>query len=78
MIVGYLISGSNLDSGNFVAEDTSIYHVSTISSHTFEDLLRGDASYGHFLEEEGYECVPSPTNNGPDGELYFSGKRYTS
>ena len=71
--VGYLISGSNLDSSNFEAEDTSIFHLSTISSSTFEDLLRGTSSFGYFLEEEGYECVPSPTNSGPDGEAYFSG-----
>ena len=71
--LGYLISGSNLDSSNFEAEDTSIFHLSTISSSTFEDLLRGTSSFGYFLEEEGYECVPSPTNSGPDGEAYFSG-----
>ena len=71
--LGYLISGSNLDSSNFEAEDTSIFHLSTISSSTFEDMLRGTSSFGYFLEEEGYECVPSPTNSGPDGEAYFSG-----
>ena len=70
---GYLLTGSELDDNNFVPSDTSIYHLSTLTSSDFETLLRGDASFGYFLEAEGYESVPSPSNPGPDGEAFFSG-----
>jgi hypothetical protein len=71
--LGYLISGANLDSGNFEASQTSIYRLSTETDHDFESLLRGDTSFGKFLEDEGFESVPSPTHDGPSGQSYFSG-----
>ena len=73
--LGYTLSGSDLDNDDFEMEDTSILNLGeyTKDDHLFDDLLRGDVSYGFYLEAEGYESVPSPTNRGPDGQSYFSG-----
>ncbi len=71
--LGYLISGSNLDSGNFEQGDTSIVNLGDITSVEFDQLLRGENSFGDLLGQEGYWSVPSPTDPGPDGESYFSG-----
>ena len=49
-------------------------HLSTVTNSSFEALLRGVDSFGNFLEEAGFESVPSPTNPGPDGDAYFSGQ----
>ena len=72
-VKGYLISGNRLDNDDFNDDMSSIRSLSTLSTSSFEQLLRGNTSFGHFLEAEGYESVPSPTNSGPNGELYFSG-----
>lgn len=75
--LGYLISKTNLDSGNFSASDTSIYALSRRRLDTpFEELLRGRQSLGMFIEEQNmnYVCVPSPSNPGPNGGNYFPGK----
>ena len=47
----------------------------TTNVSTIQELLTGAApvSFGGLLESEGYLSVPSPTNPGPNGELYFSG-----
>ncbi|XP_077340907.1 uncharacterized protein LOC143986295 isoform X2 [Lithobates pipiens] len=74
--LGYLISKTNLDSGNFKAADTSIYSLSRRRpSTTFDSLLRGKDSLGKLIEEQNasYFSVPSPSNPGPKGGNYFSG-----
>ena len=73
---GYLLSGRELDEDDFTAEDTSIVHLSSVTNSTFDELLRGLESFGHYLELAGYESVPSPTNPGPNGDAYFSGKNW--
>ncbi|KAK2140296.1 hypothetical protein LSH36_1399g00032 [Paralvinella palmiformis] len=47
----------------------------TIDVSSIQELLTGAApvSFGGLLESEGYLSVPSPTNPGPGGEIYFSG-----
>ncbi|XP_071979547.1 uncharacterized protein [Engystomops pustulosus] len=79
--LGYLISKTNLDTGRFLASDTSINALSKRRVDTsFEELLRGKQSLGKFIEEQNvnYVCVPAPSNPGPNGGNYFSGGYITS
>ena len=73
--LGYLVNGDDLDNDLYHCENTSLRNLGhhTAGIHDFDDVLRGDVSYGHYLETEGFESVPSPTHPGPDGESYFSG-----
>ncbi|XP_053565255.1 uncharacterized protein LOC128655704 [Bombina bombina] len=74
--LGYTISRANLDSSKFSAKDSSTYSLSNdLYNVPFETLLRGNRSFGKFIEEQNqkYVCVPSPTNPGPNGGNYFSG-----
>ena len=66
-----LSRGSDLDSGNFEAEETSIRHLASEVSISFEELLRGDQSFGGFIEDSGFVAVPAPDHLGPDGDSYF-------
>ena len=69
--VNFCCSGSRLDSGIFEASDSSIYHLSTQVNVTFEELLRGEQSFGGFLEDNGFVAVPSPMNPDRNGNKYF-------
>src|SRR6218665_3298383 len=72
--LGYLVSGSLLDSGDPIdPATTSIRSLAAYVGGDFDELLRGLSSFGDLLESEGFESVPSPTNPGPDGNSYFSG-----
>ena len=74
--LGYLISGSKLNTGDFQAENSSIRSLATQtnnSGETFEELLRGSASFGNFLDHFGYPAVPSPQHLRPDGKPFYSG-----
>ncbi len=71
--LGYLIPGSDLDSGAFHADKTSIRHIASKVSIKFDELLRGPSSFGGFLQDNGFDAVPSPQHPGPGGQGYFSG-----
>jgi len=75
--LGYLPRGSDLDSGLPInPKTTSIQYLATRSSHLidFNSLLRGNGSFGAFLENYGFESVPSPKNPGPGSKnIYFNG-----
>ncbi len=71
--LGYLISGSQLDSGNFYAERTSIRHVASQVCISFNELLRGPSSFGGFIQNNGFDAIPSPRHPAPNGRGYFSG-----
>ena len=66
-----LSRGNDLDSGNFEADETSIRHLASEVSISFEELLRGDQSFGGFIEDNGFVTVPAPDHPGPDGDSYF-------
>ena len=70
--IGYLLNGTRLDENNFSPNITSIRRLAHAVDIPFEDLLRGENSFGGMLEQEGYEAVPSPTNPGPDGNPFFA------
>ena len=69
--LGYLIFGSRLDSGVISPKFTSIRRLAGTVNITFEELLRGNLSFGAILEEEGFETVPSKSTPGPDGNPFF-------
>ena len=62
---------SKLDSGDFEASDSSIHYLSTQVNVSFEELLRGQQSFGGFLEDNGFVAVPYPNNPGRNGNNYF-------
>ena len=74
--LGYLIDGSDLDSGKpLLANHTSIRHLAErYPTIKFDTLLRGSVSFGALLELYGFSAVPSPKNRGPgSGNPYFNG-----
>lgn len=75
--LGYLISGSNLDSGNYDASGSSIKslveHRCKGDRACFKEFIHGNRSLGHFMNQEDVQAVPSPQNKTPDGNSYFSG-----
>ena len=78
--VSYLYTGSKLDSGDTLdITKTSIKAVATRVAGTtdLEELIRGSTSLGGRLQTLGYNSVPSPTNEGPDGSKYYSGQYIT-
>jgi len=73
-LLGYLVSGPDLDSGNPIdPATTSIRSLASIVGGDFDELLRGQRSFGAMLETAGFRAVPSPADPGPGGYSYFSG-----
>ena len=80
--LGYLLSSEELqldddllNSGLF-EEYSSIRNLikDNINSLSYSELVRGKYSLGNILENEGYQCVPSPEHPFPKPlEPYFSG-----
>lgn len=80
--LGYLLSASNLRSGNnflnspVAIENSSIRHLALQNKNEYRhaDLLNGQESLGGFFETERYTAVPGPADFAPrSGEDYFSG-----
>ena len=75
--LGYLLRAANLDS-NQLLDDPSATSVRSLAERhrqvPFDDLIRGDASFGAFLEEFGFNAVPSPSSRSPGpGNPYYNG-----
>ena len=77
--LGYLLSGSNLnmadgslDVGPYAAA-SSMAALAARSPLSFSVLLRGETSFGGFLEDAGVRSVPSPGDPSPGQDSYFSG-----
>lgn len=75
--LGYLIYGSRLNSGYFDLNDSSIRSLGDVicgnDNACFKNLIRGNRSLGHFMNQEGLSAVPSPQEPGPLTGAYFSG-----
>ena len=77
--LGYLLSSSELDQSDefldteFDISESSIYGLVNKSPEKFSEVLRGPNSFGHLLEERGYESLPSIVSPSPEGMRYFSG-----
>jgi hypothetical protein len=50
-----------------------LLHECVVSDVNFEQLLRGEGSFGDLLAKKGFRSVPSPDDLGPNGASYFSG-----
>lgn len=81
MELGYMLSSTDLDKSNTQLNTSTYINKSSIKnlannnlhSLSFSDLLRGQYSFGSYLESEGYASVPSPTTFSPGSDPYFSG-----
>lgn len=75
--IGYVLCRTKLNTGVFEASDASIKNLGLRqcgrSESCFRALIRGSQSFGGFLEQEGYQCVPSPSHPSPRSESYFTG-----
>ncbi len=77
--LGYLLSSSDLNLPDNTIDQTSYINKSSIralvssSGKSFSELLRGSVSLGALLSQYGIPSVPSPDNNDPGGNSYFSG-----
>ena len=58
--LGYLFSNKDLRNKTISADKCSIKSLVTRSDHDLEDLVYGNCSLGHYLQEQGIEVVPSP------------------
>ena len=62
--LGYLIHGTELDSGAYDGNNSSIKSLSNFwcgnDNACSRKLIRGNWSLGHFMNEEGLRAVPSP------------------
>ena len=58
--LGYLFSNKDLRNKTISADKCSIKSLATRSDHDLEDLVYGNCSLGHYLQEQGIEVVPSP------------------
>lgn len=72
--LGYTISIPNLNKP--VLPNTlksTIQTLFDLSSFTLDELIRGRASLGHFMEKDNFKSIPSPANLSPFGRNYFNG-----
>lgn len=76
-MMGYLLSKYKLDNNavlpDSMAPISSLERVHLNTGVSLEDLVRGNNSIGAFLQNAGYDSVPSPTNMSPNGGKYYSG-----
>ncbi|CAH1782489.1 unnamed protein product [Owenia fusiformis] len=75
--LGYRLTKSNLNKNTVLAEYSSIKNLAATSSYTFEQILRGDKSLGHFMLRENLSfnsrVVPSPDTPSPGSGGYYRG-----
>ena len=76
--LGYLLSGSELDSDGPLKNAADRSSVRSLSERhpavPFDSLIRGNQSLGALLERRGFSAVPSPANRGPGADNpYFNG-----
>lgn len=77
--IGYLLSGSELDSSdgyinqNINIDETSIYSIINSSDESLSNLIRGPNSLGSIFERNDYTALPSSESPSPEGMRYFSG-----
>ena len=75
--LGYLLRAKDFDlptsEFNLLATRSSLREIAARGQVDFEHLVRGPASLGHLLAEEGIDSVPSPRSPAPRAEPYFNG-----
>lgn len=74
--VGYVISISDLNNFPVLTPNikSSISYMASLSPYSYNELIRGNISFGGFLERKfNYTAVPSPRFPAPNGGNYFNG-----
>jgi hypothetical protein len=77
--LGYLLSAADLNQddaaldGITYSTKSSIAALAGESPRSFSALLRGEASFGAYLDANGVRSVPSPDDPSPGSDAYFSG-----
>ena len=75
--LGYLISKIKLVVRSYSIQSSSIRSLGEFwcgsDSACFQDFVQGNRSLGHFMNQEELDAVPSPEDEDPNGESYFSG-----
>lgn len=75
--LGYTLTSEQLEmnneSLNNLKHSSSINTLAKETDIEFSSLIRGDNSFGKFLEDLGYDSVPSPKYPNPGDNPYFSG-----
>ncbi|MDC0161056.1 hypothetical protein OAJ07_06350, partial [Gemmatimonadales bacterium] len=77
--LGYLLGRSDLNLADTFLDNTatqdksSVRALGTESELSFSQLLRGQTSFGGYLEEAGFRSVPSPSDPSPNEDAYFTG-----
>ncbi|XP_022783766.1 uncharacterized protein LOC111324472 [Stylophora pistillata] len=75
--LGYLISKSKLVQKSYNVVGTSIRNLGEYwcgsNNACFQDFVQGNRSLGYFVNQEGLAAVPSPLDEDPNGEKFFSG-----
>lgn len=78
--LGYLLTSPMLNQGDDELESnkkfrllSSVRDLSTRTTASFTDLIRGPQSLGALLESQGFKSVPSPQKPHPSTAPYFSG-----
>jgi len=60
-----MVRSSNLDSGDYDADSTSIRYLCHEKGLAAQEALTGEFSFGAFFENEGYKAIPSPRQPSP-------------
>ena len=84
--LGYLISKLRLVRKSYNMKYTSIRSLGEYwckgNNTCFQDFVQGNRGLGYFMNQEGLDAVPSPLDEDPEGEKFFSGgyttRRYGS
>lgn len=71
--LGYCIPKNDLNSGQFSKQDSSVRSLIENSGVSLEEILCGEMSLGSLIEQAGYWAVPSPRQNTPGEQKYYSG-----
>ena len=77
--LGYLLSTDDLNGTDASLDPTSVGQGTSIRALAqgapipFSELLRGPTSLGGYLEAEGVQAVPSPSDPSPGSDPYFTG-----
>ena len=77
--LGYLLGRSDLNLSDAFLDNTTIRDKSSVrslgteSELSFSRLLRGETSFGGYLQEAGFRSVPSPSDPSPNEDAYFTG-----
>ncbi|RMZ94851.1 pglyrp1 isoform X3 [Brachionus plicatilis] len=77
--IGYLLGRNELN--KVLVEETSKSSVNSLKesgAFSMEEIIRGNVSFGAFMEREHFRVVPSPSIKRPDQGGYYSGGYITA